>query len=303
MPKKQIVIILQSTLAMILYFIFLQVLDKGEHVISNLLLAFSFYMIVLYLSKSREDIFSVDKIIIYLFFILGIFFRVILIKIFNEDFQSFAYAKLENNELYFINTSVIIFISVLFYIIGKKILKQKKVRLTIINNIQLKEDLLVMFYLVLCLVVVMYKVNNIRLATSGFFELFDNIFNMLSLLVNFISIVFFVKYFKTRYKKYIILWLFYVIPDNLISLVAGWKGNIIFTLLLIFIILSAMKVKYNKKLAIFVIFCIFLIIFPTISMYRINLAYNENIYDINIDSIKTYLTEHDIMMKFTLFPI
>ena len=158
MSKKQILIILQSTFAMILYFIFLQVLDKGEHTISNLLLAFSFYMIVQYLSKSKEDIFGVDKIIIYLFFIMGIFFRVILIKIFNEDFQSFAYAKLENNELYFINTSVIIFISVLFYIIGKKILKQKKVRLRSINNIQFKEDLLVMFYLILCSIVLIYKI-------------------------------------------------------------------------------------------------------------------------------------------------
>ena len=101
MPKKQIIILLQSVLAMIFYFLLLQVLDKGEHSISNLILAFSFCMIVQYLSNSEEDIFSVEKIIIYLFFVFGIFFRAILIKIFNEDFQLSTYIKLENNELYF----------------------------------------------------------------------------------------------------------------------------------------------------------------------------------------------------------
>ena len=152
---------------------------------------------------------------------------------------------------------------------------------------------LVMFYLILCLAVIIYKINNIRLATSGFFGTFDNIINIIGLLAVFISIVFLIKFFRTRYKKYLILFLLYVIPDSFISLVAGWKGNIIFTILLIFIILSTMKIKYSKKLAILTILCIFLIVFPAISMYRVNLIYNENIYDININAFKTYLIKNN----------
>jgi len=295
MPKKQIAIILQSILAMMLYFLLLQVLDRGQHSISNLILAFSFCLIAQYLLNSEEDIFTVEKIIIYLFFVFGIFFRVILIKIFNEDFQSFAYVKLANKELYFINTSVIILISILFFIIGKKISKYRKIiKIVIINNTKFKEHLLILFYIILILITLIYKFNNIRLATSGYFGIYDNFVGMLSSLAGFISIVFLVKFFKTKSIKYIILYLLYIIPEIIISFINAWRGPIVFDILLFFVALNAMKVKYNKTITILLILSIFLITFPLITMYRTNLSYNKKIYEINVSNAVNYLSKNNL---------
>lgn len=294
MSKKQIIKILQPMLAMILYFILLLFLDNGEHIISNLILVISFYMIIKYLLNSKENIFSIDKLFVYLFFIIGIFFRMIVIKIYREDFQSFANIKLENNEIYFINTAILIFISILFYIIGKKISENKKVKKTLtINKIKLQEDVLIFFYIIVLLIVITYKVKHINYAVFEMFGIFDNIFNILSDLLLFISIFFLIKFIKTKLKKYMLLYLIYTIPIIFLSLLSGWKGIIIGIIITVLITLSAMKIKYNKKIGILIILCIFITVFPIISMYRVNISLNENVYKININSIINYLIENN----------
>lgn len=295
---KKIKIILIKCFIVIIYFainFFVLGLDMA---LPTLLISIAFLISLLIIYDTNLSPFSCQNLF-YIFFLLsGCFFRYLWIGINGNDFLKIAYIPLSNTPGYHTKTSVIILIVVISLAIGLKISKK-----FLKNNKKSYNDMrsypkfaywvLILTYFILLIIIIGYKLSNLRLSTELSYGTFDNAITTLSYILKFVAYYNLVQYMKDRKPHELLFYLFYVIPIIIISLLSAWKGALIFEIIIICIIYGAIykkiKIMHLAWITIAIIF-----IFPFISLRRINLTYNLN-NKINFSSMFSYLKENNII--------
>jgi oligosaccharide repeat unit polymerase len=266
--------------------------------LSSIIMSIALFICLVFLYDWELSLFSINNLFIIIFFLVGCFYRYLIIGIYPDRAMYFALHPLADISEFNILTAIVILTSVVFLLIGYRLnLKKKRIiyKTKTLNNKKLSFDILLIIYFLMIIVVYLYKFNNIRYAVHGNYGTFDNLFNILSIFNQYIAYIVLCKFFLFKKKKYLFLYLLYLIPLSILSIISAWKGIIMFELLIYFIIyVKLTKNIYIKKYIIILLLVLF-IIYPLISMYRINLQLGYKKYSYDINSIIDYDIKENIL--------
>lgn len=293
------------------FFIIVTLTTEIETIFANFIMTIVCF-IFLYKGYSwKESFFSLNNIIVSVFFGFGCIFRYVFLAINPENAMSFAFTPLENKGAYHFYAALCILIALLSYICGNNLQCNEERQINAVNDKSIQKKIFYaqgLKYVQLIAVFALffiywYKLNNIRIATELNYGTYDNAVNFISIAINYIGYISLFHYLTEHNKKSMVFAICCFLPSILISILFGWKGEII--RLSIILIVAYSMIKKNKKSflhykkEIIIISLLFSFIYPVISMYRVNLQLQRNYYEYNINSILTYNIENNIARYLT----
>jgi hypothetical protein len=285
------------------YFIVLVIVTPTTFFLPNLIMTFSFFLVMLTFLYRYEGLFNIKSAVIIIFFIFGIFIRYIFVFVDENSFMSFSNIKLTNTLEYHYKTSLVILLSSLTFFLGTIVVNTKKLKkIAKERNKQFdyqKSNINMIYfnfiYIVITLFIVIYKFNNITKATEVRRNSIDGIVDLLVIAVNYFMwqyLKLYIKSSKKNKKSYLFLFLIPFILQAVISLLSLWKKGILFSIILLYFALKELGVKFNKIRAAIILIVIFLVVYSVISLGRLNETGNNSYYPLNISSIGAFLVDN-----------
>lgn len=266
-------------------------IEDGYQIAASLLMAVSLFLGLFFIYDAENGLFSIKNVFFFLLFVLGFYVRYLYTCIDDSILGTFLVTKsITPSSLTTFKTCVVFFAFSVFYIIGLNIPKIK-------NNHKFNIEpncignAVQIIYMVLLVVWFVYKINNIRLAVSSDYGMFDNIVTVIGTFEQFIAYMYLIFYFQTKKTKNIVMASLYLFPKVLISVLSLYKGTLIQELLAIFIVKNHYE-KIAQLRYISILVMAFLVIFPLITMMRSNEITNDQ-QEISLESVSAFMGKNN----------
>lgn len=286
-----------------LFFLISNLLLDVNFLAANFIMSLVCFVVIQKAYDRQSSFFTLNNLFVFIFFILGVLFRYLLLTYNFEDAMLFATYPLNNEADYQMITSFCLLIAILFYTLGKSlyrkthfIMQNKKIELK--QHAQLLRILrsLQLFGISMLILIFIYKINNLRFAVDGSFGVYDNIINVFFNIVKYIACISFFYFLLMKDKISLIFAAICYVPEIIFSIIMAWKGPILIIAFSLFIALDLVKKSKSqfdiKKILLG--FLIFSLVYPFVSMYRVNLQLGRDYYDYSLNSIVEYNIENNI---------
>lgn len=298
--NQQILFAIFGSLIYLLISLFVSFPSQG--IAASFIMSLNFFITFAFLLDFAAGLLNISNLFFIFFELIGMYLRFIVIAIDPKRLTSFLVVRVfENMPEYHIKAAIALLVFNLCFLLGKKSVFIKRSE----NNVDTEEplyknDLKVgvlvnIVYILFTCIYIIHAILNISRLKVGVEEIstWDNFYNSIGALCHLIAYMHFALYCEKGKKENLILSFLFIIPYSSISLLLLSKGVIIFELLMILVIYS----QYKKvKIRVFVyLFIAFAIVFPIISMARVNVQVPGK-YQINIESIVEYSKENNIFI-------
>lgn len=270
---------------------------------ANFIMSLICFLIVNNAYDRNSSFFALNNLFVFIFFILGVLLRYLVLSNNFEDAMHFATFPLNNDPSYQLITSFCLLIAIILFIFGKAVYRKthiisgsKKIELIQAGKFLGILRILQTLGFFLLIFIFSYKLNNLRFAVDGSFGVYDNIVNIFFTIVKYIACISFISFLMLKDKISLLFSAICYMPEVIFSVIMAWKGPILIIVFSLFIALDIVRRRFNqfeiKK--ILLIFSIFFLVYPVISMYRVNLQLERPYYEYNFDSIIEYNVENNI---------
>lgn len=302
--KKTIIIFAVSNLYLLLLCLF----SHGEYLLSNIVMAISFMASIIYIYDVSQGFFSVNNLIYTVMFGIGFFARYLLILIAPEYLMSFAPRPLHPENIYYLKTSVVLFLFVVSFASAKHVrfrLRNKNMDEKA-NSTRLKQyftaDIFESKFAIFLFVVSMaigfgYRFTHISVATENIYGAYDTMFGLFITIAKILAYGFIIQFNRNHRPRNLFLYLVYLIPIVLLSFLQAWKGTLLLESLILCIVFNEGIRKFKFKYFIIIALVAFFI-YPSISMLRDNRLFATN-YSININSILEYNRDNNVLLYYS----
>ena len=300
MTSKKTIIVFGAS---ILYLLLLCIFSQGEHLISNIVMAFSFMISIVYIYDYSQNLFSINNLIYIMLFGIGFFARYLITLINPDIFMSFAPRPLHPTNSYYLKTSFVILLFVVSFASAKhvnfRLLKGKSiVRVEEVSGWSQYTDIFeskwaAILFLITAAVGFGYRFTHIRIATEVNYGNLDTMFGLFVTMAQILAYGFLIQFSRNHRTRYLLLYLVYLIPTVVLSFLQAWKGTLLYESLIACIVFSE-GIRKLKKRYIVLIVAVAFFVFPSISMLRDNMRYATG-YNINVNSILEYNRNSNIL--------
>ena len=281
----------------ILYFSMLLYLNNGNMIIPDLLISIAFFLTYKLIYINKETLFTLNNLFVTIFLFYGIFFRYLLVSWSPELFQSFAPFKLENNPEYHIWTAITILLFVFVLGLVTSIVKVKADTNThVYDKITIRRKSQIIYILLLVLLF-SYRFTHLNYATIESYGQYDNLFNILSIVIQLIAYGFLTLFINQKSQTAFVLYLCYLVPTIILSIVNMWKGVLLLEVIVILISLSSKTKKIKYKYIVAAI-AASLIIHPIVTINRYNNILNTS-ESVTLNSILKYNIENNLFVTYS----
>lgn len=299
--KKTIIVLINS----LLYLLLLCLFSHGEYISSNVIMSISFMISVIFIYDNSQNLFSVNNLIYLIMFGVGFFTRYLIILIKPDLLMSFAPRPLHPTNVFYFRTSIVILLFVIAFASARHVsFRLRKTRKTIQSENKkewnLSDDiddicesrLAATVFMVTAVIGFGYRFTHIRISTEINYGNLDTMFGLFITMAQVLAYGFLIQFNRNHRKRYLSLYLIYLIPTVVLSFLQAWKGTLLYESLIACIVFSEsirkLRVRYIVLIATIAFF-----IFPSISMLRDNLRYATE-YSINLGSIIEYNRNNNI---------
>lgn len=300
MTVKKTIIVFGTS---IIYLLLLCVFSHGEYLLSNIIMAVSFTLSVIYIYDHSQSLFSVNNLIYLIMFAVGFFSRYLIILINPTLLMEFAPRPLNPKEYYYLNTSIVIFLFVVAFALARNVSfrlrgKSKTLQIEDKQEWEIPEDLFesrftVVLFWVSAIIGFGYKFTHIRIATELNYGNLDTLFGLFITMARLLAYGFLIQYNRNRKTRCLFLYLGYLIPTVVLSFLQAWKGTLLYESLIACIVFNE-GIRRLKARYIVLIVAVAFLIFPSISMLRDNMRYATG-YSINVSTILEYNRNNNIL--------
>ena len=284
-----------------MYFMILTFFGNYECYISNAIMSIALYITINYIYDYERNFFSSVNFLCTIGLYIGIFTRYFVCIINEAHLTEFAPYPLASVPSHHIKTSMVSLIFIFTYAAAYTHEKKKyilmehsseKMQLQLENQ-TLTSKKCVIAYLCIQLIVIVYKLMNIRLATELSYGTFDQFFRLVSMVAKFFAYTYLYLYSIERKNKTLILYLIYIIPTLYLAIVSAWKGSIFFEIIVLCIVFNVGRKRIKKRYIIPVLFGMFFV-FPIISMIRESYIHGTDV-SLKFSNLLKYNLEHDFL--------
>ena len=274
------------------YFLVCQLVSPLEYIFPTLLMCILIFLGCTFIYDSNYNILCIRNLFFLLLYVLGFYLRYILIIANDSRTLAFGatYAARSISPSNHTKTILCILLFTVAFIIGGSKTKNKNPLVKITSDNRPINSIMVIIYIVFTVVYTIYAFLNTRLATVQDFGIYDNLFNNIAYFNRFIAYIYLISYSRDKRKKHLCLYLLFILPYVGATLVSLYKGTALLEVLIFLAVMS--RGRRIRPKAIILLLLVFLIIFPVISMLRINESLPGS-YQMNLSGISKYYSTNN----------
>ena len=280
------------------------ILASGTYgIASHLTMAIALFISLMWVYNYSKNIFTIANLFFAIMFGVGYFLRYIIVMVFPEMLNTFAPFPLENLESYHVRSSFAILLIVLAFALAYKI-KIKGLNYSSVqpagNSIDrfVESQWSLGIYIICLLIGYGYRFTNIRVSTLFTFGRYDNLIGIFVSIAKFFAYGYLLSFhWNTRKRKYLCLYMLYIIPTLILAFIQAWKGTLLQETLFIAIIFSDGLLKIKRRY-ITILAIAAILVFGAIGMIRDNLRF-ATAYKINISSVINYNKNYNILKYYS----
>lgn len=281
----------------ILFILFAFLGSDAEMIIPNLIMGLAFFITSVAIYDFKESVFSLKNLFVLVFLYVGIFMRYLFILYYPEYFQDFAPYKISDSAEFHLLASLAILLFVMVFALSLRFPIVNIWENTSVKNWVLLNNKQIILYSFTLALIYAYKFNNLRYATELNYGTYDNLINAIMGMIQILAYSFLVIYIDYKKKKYIILYLMYLLPVLLLYSINMWKSGFFFEIIVILMALGFKGKKISKKWFV-VIFLTLVTVYPFVTIRRDNILLNNN-NRITVQEIINYNLNNNIMIKYS----